>query len=371
MKDNAGLIGAKVVVTNAAAPGMWSLSAQARRKGAAEWPDPFLYEIHWLVLAGGGAGGGVRAQTGGGGAGGYRSSWNSETSGGGAAAETSGHVFGAGETWTITVGAGGTRATNPPDVSGISGTPSSLVPNGTFAVPIVSIGGGRGGNYGVIGVGGSPPAHSPPHPFGQPGGSGGGHADEHSATGYPFPIGGTGTAGQGYPGGGHHAYGSTAGYTGGGGGGAGEAGTNTGGGAHPLSSPAPLAGVGGDGQVSTINASTVTRGGGGGGGRYGAGPWNPGGIPRSLGGAGGGGAGGHGDPSGGAATAGGTNLGGGGGGGGNSPTPGHVAEAGGSGVVILRMLTSDYTGTTSGSPGVTTSGSYTILTYNSSGTYTS
>jgi hypothetical protein len=48
-----------------------------------------------------------------------------------------------------------------------------------------------------------------------------------------------------------------------------------------------------------------------------------------------------------------------------------VAEAGGSGVVILRMLTSDYSGTTSGSPGVTTSGSYTILTYNSSGTYTS
>jgi hypothetical protein len=34
------------------------------------------------------------------------------------------------------------------------------------------------------------------------------------------------------------------------------------------------------------------------------------------------------------------------------------------------MATSDYTGTTSGSPTVSTSGSDTILLYNSSGTYT-
>jgi hypothetical protein len=44
--------------------------------------------------------------------------------------------------------------------------------------------------------------------------------------------------------------------------------------------------------------------------------------------------------------------------------------AGGSGVVILRMLTSDYSGTTSGSPTVSTSGSDTILTYTGSGSYT-
>ena len=55
-----------------------------------------------------------------------------------------------------------------------------------------------------------------------------------------------------------------------------------------------------------------------------------------------------------------------GGGGGGATTPG----SGGSGVVILRLLTSDYSGTVSGSPAVTTDGSYTILTYTSSDTYT-
>jgi hypothetical protein len=34
------------------------------------------------------------------------------------------------------------------------------------------------------------------------------------------------------------------------------------------------------------------------------------------------------------------------------------------------MATADYSGTTSGSPGVTTSGSDTILTFTGSGTYT-
>jgi hypothetical protein len=43
---------------------------------------------------------------------------------------------------------------------------------------------------------------------------------------------------------------------------------------------------------------------------------------------------------------------------------------GASGVVILRMPTASYSGTTTGSPTVSTSGSDTILVYNSSGTYT-
>jgi hypothetical protein len=43
---------------------------------------------------------------------------------------------------------------------------------------------------------------------------------------------------------------------------------------------------------------------------------------------------------------------------------------GGSGVVILSVPTVNYTGTTTGSPVVTTSGSNTILKFNSSGTYT-
>jgi hypothetical protein len=43
---------------------------------------------------------------------------------------------------------------------------------------------------------------------------------------------------------------------------------------------------------------------------------------------------------------------------------------GGSGVVILRMPTSNYSGTTTGSPTVTTSGSDTILKFTGSGSYT-
>jgi hypothetical protein len=48
----------------------------------------------------------------------------------------------------------------------------------------------------------------------------------------------------------------------------------------------------------------------------------------------------------------------------------NTAGSGGSGIVILRMATAKYTGTTTGSPSVTTSGSDTILTFNASGSYT-
>jgi hypothetical protein len=54
----------------------------------------------------------------------------------------------------------------------------------------------------------------------------------------------------------------------------------------------------------------------------------------------------------------------------SSPWGERASSAGSSGIVVLKMLTSDYTGTTSGSPNVATSGDYTILTYTSSGTYT-
>jgi hypothetical protein len=43
---------------------------------------------------------------------------------------------------------------------------------------------------------------------------------------------------------------------------------------------------------------------------------------------------------------------------------------GGSGVVILSIPTSKYSGTVTGSPVITTSGSNTILQFNASGTYT-
>ena len=48
----------------------------------------------------------------------------------------------------------------------------------------------------------------------------------------------------------------------------------------------------------------------------------------------------------------------------------YVASSGGSGIIILRMATSDYSGTTTGSPTVTTISSDTILTFTGTGTYT-
>ena len=70
------------------------------------------------------------------------------------------------------------------------------------------------------------------------------------------------------------------------------------------------------------------------------------------------------------ATGGTANTGGGGGGGTNeNDTDNGLGGPGGSGVVILRLATSEYSGTTTGSPTVTTDGTYTILTYTGSGTY--
>jgi hypothetical protein len=42
---------------------------------------------------------------------------------------------------------------------------------------------------------------------------------------------------------------------------------------------------------------------------------------------------------------------------------------GGKGTVILAVPTSQYTGTYTGSPSITTNGSYTILTFSGTGTY--
>jgi hypothetical protein len=59
-------------------------------------------------------------------------------------------------------------------------------------------------------------------------------------------------------------------------------------------------------------------------------------------------------------------LGGGGGGGGQ----GALGAAGGSGVVIVSVPTANYTGTTTGSPTVTTNGIYTVMKFTASGSYT-
>jgi hypothetical protein len=282
--------------------------------------EPVPYSVDFLVIAGG-AGGGAN-HGGGGGAGGYRNSYSTETSGGGGSSETS-LSFIIGTVYTVTVGAGGASVTNG----------SNSLISGTGITTITSTGGGTGGSFSNAGVSG---------------GSGGGGGGGTSAY-----VGGSGTANQGYTGGTAGSNG-TAG-NGGGGGGAGAVGGNaTGGGQN-----AGTSGSGGNGLASSITGSSVTRGGGGSGGR-----WNTGTVGTA--GTGGGGTGGQ-TPQTPAATAGSANTGGGGGGGADDFGAG---GAGGSGVVILRMPTANYSGTTSGSPTVTTDGSDTVVVFNSSGSIT-
>ena len=287
------------------------------------------YNIEYLVIAGGGSGGnGGGVGGGGGGAGGYRSSYSGDSlSGGGGTVETP-ILAEAGTVYTITVGAGGAGGVGYTIAQYNTGAASSIAATGMTTIS--SVGGGSGGGYidssGTITVNG---------------GSGGGYG---SGTGY---TGGTGTANQGYGGG---TGGSV--YHAGGGGGAGSVGGNG------------SSGSGGSGQSSSITGTAVVRAGGGGGG---ANTWQGGGSVGS-GGTGGGGAGGRRTSSSAETTPGNgaANTGGGGGGGGRI-TNGY----GGSGIVILRMPTANYSGTTTGSPTVSTDGSDTVITFTGSGTYTS
>jgi hypothetical protein len=243
---------------------------------------------------------------GGGGAGGYRTA--------------TGYSLTVGQSYTVTVGAGG---------GGGNGNAGPDAPNGSNSVfdTITSTGGG-GGGYST----GTAPS----------GGSGGGGGASGGAT----RLGGAGTSGQGNAGGNQAHTGSP--FPSGGGGGASAAGGNT--------TANNVSGNGGDGTSSSITGSAVTRAGGGGGANFSGGGTN------GSGGAGGGGGATGGSTNG---TNGSVNTGGGGGGTGTG-----TGGSGGSGVVILRMATANYSGTTTGSPTVTTSGSDTILTFNASGSYT-
>ena len=196
--------------------------------------------------------------------------------------------------------------------SNTDGANSSI--SGTGITTITSTGGGKGGSSGGIG---------------STGGSGGG-GGEFAASGA------AGTANQGFAGGGGN----------GGGGGAGGTGFNGFGLGVNL---ANSGGFGGAGKASTITGSSVTRASGGAG-YYAA----PGAVqsPNVTGGGGGS-----------TTPAGAANTGGG-------AAADYLATSGGSGVVILRMPTVNYSGTTTGSPTVSTSGTDTILTFTGSGSYT-
>jgi hypothetical protein len=275
--------------------------------GVNEGSSPSLttpsYSIDFLVVAGGASGAGGNYVGGGGGAGGFR---------------TSTQTTFAGVTITATVGDGGASIS---DGAGNNGSDSSI--SGTGLTTITSTGGGGGGKFSGVSA--------------KNGGSGGGGSAGVSAglgnTPSTSPSQGndgggasTGTANAGSGGGGASAVGGTANNITGGNGGAGSA--------------------------SSITGSSITYAGGGGGSCYISGT-------IGTGGSGGGGNGARPSPVL-NATSGTVNLGGGGGAGERSPV--EASGAGGKGVVIMRMLTTDkYSGTTTGSPTVTTAGSHTQL----------
>jgi hypothetical protein len=305
-----------------------------------ETPQP--YSVDFLVIAGGGSGGtGTNTPWarlgGGGGAGGYRNSFSTEPSGGGGSSEAS-LTFTPGIVYTVTVGGGGASRTTLTQ-TGVNGTDSSI--SGTGISTITSIGGGGGGFANSTGDNGNS------------GGSGGGGGDGNTTPG----SGGSGTANQGTNGGNGNA--THPGDGSGGGGGAGVAGgTPTG--------PNPVqGGAGGNGLASSITGSSVTRTGGGASG----GNLPPAGTAGGTGGTGGGGDGANDSFT---ATAGTINTGSGGGGGSDNALANLPSGAGGKGVVILRMADANYSGTTTGSPTVTTGvgGTDTVIVFNDSGSYT-
>ena len=241
------------------------------------------------------------------------------TGGGGAGGyRTSTQTANGGVVITVTVGDGGGSAGS---VS--NGNDSSI--SGTGLTTITSTGGGAGKAGSTIG--GS-------------GGSGGG-------SGYAQGTGGPGNTPSTTPSQGSNGAGGQSGspYRGGGGGGHSQNGTS-----------GPSGGHGGNGTANSITGSSVTYAGGGGASvEHSASAGNAG--------SGGGGAGGNASQDGGNGTA---NTGGGGGGAYLPRTPGQ----GGKGVVILSVPSANYSGTTSGSPTVTDSGSNKIIKFTGSGSYT-
>jgi hypothetical protein len=240
--------------------------------GTTSWTAPSdVTSVEVLVVAGGGQGG---SSHGGGG-------------GGGGVIYNNAYPVTPGQTYTVTVGAGG-----------YVNTPASNSGNNSQFGNLTAIGGGAGGYEGVAGyTGGS-------------GGGGGGKTTGSAA----------GTAGQGFASG---AGSNSVGYGGGGGGGAGAVGSV--GGAN--------GGAGGAGLQFGISGTPTYYAGGGGGNGY-AGSNNGG-----AGGTGGGGAGGvYGGSTPSTGVVGTANTGGGGGG---SYLSGPIyGMSGGSGIVLIRYTTS-------------------------------
>jgi len=236
-------------------------------------------------------------------------------------------------TYLIVAGGGGSAIWGGGGAGGLLTGTLTIVPGTSYSVTVGAGGSGlsNGTNstgFGLTAIGGG---------YGNSVAAGNGGSGGASAQKAGYGTAGLGTSGQGYPG--SLGVDGVSAYTsGGGGGGAGAAGT---------ASVTYSGGAGGTGV--SFNSSYYAGGGSGGSNSSGngSGPW--------AGGAGGGGAGAY--NSGG--SSGSSNTGGGGGG-------GSSASNGGSGIVIITYL-----GGQRGTGGtVTSSGGYTIHTFNSSGTFT-
>lgn len=274
------------------------------------------YLVSFLEVAGGGGGGSNDTGSG-----------QSIAGAGAGGGQITGSFFAQkGNTYTITIGAGGAYNAT---AQGSNGGDTSITGQTTAK------GGGGGGK-----------AES----AGSAGGSGGG-------AGAGTQVGGVGTSGQGNNGGTSNAQSNS-----GGGGGAGAVGGNgnsTAGGAGGAGLPTSL--------ITTAQGTTASVGQNVAGSVYFSGGGGGGGNVNGGGGAGGNGGGGTG-ASNVLGIAGGANTGGGGGGTGFVSSL-QAGAAGGSGCVILVIPTAFYSGNTTGSPVVIVSGIFTILIYKSSGTY--
>ena len=239
-------------------------------------------------------------------------------------------------TWDGAGGGGGVITSYGTQSGGDSPVqPSLTLASGTYTI---TIGGGGTSNSGAVSVsgnnstitgnasitcvggGGGGDVTTSPLGTGRDGGSGGGGSNYSGNA-----LGGSGEPSQGYQGG----QGSSS--NGGGGGGAGKPGLSD--------------GTGGDGIYCSISGTATYYAGG----------------AAGFNGTGTAGQGGGGTP---ASAPGGVNTGGGGAG-----TRSATSADGGSGIAILRLKTSEYSGTITGSPTVTTDGDETVLTYTGSGTY--
>jgi len=289
--------------TTASRPNIQSTVIAFTTTGTTSWTAPTgVTQVEVLVVAGGGQGG--FGYGGGGGAGGL--------------IYNPAYTVVSGNSYTVTVGAGGSSGANNATTVGANGS------NSVFDA-LTAVGGGGGASQTTYpNTGGS--------------GGGGGYQLPLSGVAYPLnPGASVSVTGQGFAGGAGHNY--TIGAASGGGGGAGEMGGPCG-----WNDPGP-AGSGGNGlyfaQFSSYGVSGWFAGGGGGG--SGNNPTDYAGV----GGLGGGGAGNS--ASSGAGTAGTANTGGGGGGGG----PSGLGGAGGSGIVLIRYATVTLSGTAISPQGAT------------------